>query len=105
MYTDPYVMFEDVGGATDGRHVVHDELAVGGEEVASLVQLLDASLVLTVYNTRTDAPRRRYTHIATRTLLHDYQAFKYHKRSRFEESTRELTEREDHAPPAPAHLP
>ena len=43
-------MFEDVGGASYGRDVVHDELAVGGQEVAALVELLDASLVLTVCN-------------------------------------------------------
>lgn len=54
------VVLEDVGGAADGRHVVHDELAVGGQEVAPLVQLLDASLVLTVCNTR--------THLTTESL-------------------------------------
>lgn len=41
-------MLEHVGGAPDGRHVVHDQLAVGGQEVAPLVQLLDTALVLTV---------------------------------------------------------
>lgn len=46
------VVLEDVGGAADGRHVVHDELAVGGQEVAPLVQLLDASLVLSVCKAR-----------------------------------------------------
>lgn len=50
------VVLEDVGGAADGRHVVHDELAVRREEVAPLVQLLDASLVLTICN-----PARMYT--------------------------------------------
>lgn len=45
------VVLEDVCSASDGRHVVHDELAVGSQEVAALVQLLDTSLVLTVCNT------------------------------------------------------
>lgn len=43
-------MFEHVGGASYGRHVVDDELAVRGEEVAPLVELLYASLVLTICN-------------------------------------------------------
>lgn len=48
MYLD--VVFEDVRGAAYGRHVVHDELTVGRQEVAALVQFLYASLILTIYS-------------------------------------------------------
>lgn len=41
-------MFEDIGRSSYGCDVVDDELAISGQEVASLVQLLDPSLVLTI---------------------------------------------------------
>ena len=44
--THPDVVFEDVGGGFGGHHVIDDQLAEGGQEVASLVQLLDLGVLV-----------------------------------------------------------